>query len=51
MRKKAAKTKMNASKNTVKNVTTQILAAEKDHRRSVRSAGIGEQRNDAFRCN
>lgn len=41
---------MNASKNTVKNVTTQILAAEKDHRRSVRSAGIGEQRNDAFRC-
>ena len=41
---------MNASKNTVKNVTTQILAAETDHRRSVRSAGIGEQRNDAFRC-
>ena len=41
---------MNASKNTVKNVTTQILAAETDHRRSVRSAGISEQRNDAFRC-
>lgn len=50
MRKKSAKTKMNASKNTVKNVTAQILAAETDHRRSVRSAGIGEQRNDAFRC-
>ena len=38
---------MNASKNTVKNVTTQILAAEKDHRRCViQSTLIGNNRDN-----